>query len=96
MVPIADDSTAAGQATEPGNGPIDAGGPVRAVVHVILAIYLSPVILVVCLIGATSILAGRMLSLVRQVGNRWEPQEEFPDRPRSADLHGEKIGASVH
>lgn len=91
MVPIADDSTATSQATNPEMNPSMPVDPVRAAVHIILAIYLSPVILVVCLIGATSILAGRMLSLMKQVGNRGNRKKS--SRPAQVGrLHGEKTG----
>jgi len=57
MVPIPDNPVATGQSTD----------PVRLVVHAALALYLSPVILVVCLIGGTSVLAGAAARVARKL-----------------------------
>jgi len=64
MEPIADGPVAAGQVTDPGLAPSVRLDPVRVVVHAMLAIYLMPVIVTVCLIGAASVLvdgAARMV-----------------------------------
>jgi len=66
MVPIAD-----GQATDPGMTPSVRVDPVRVGVHAMLAIYLMPVISIVCLIGATSILVSGAARMVgRGLGRR--------------------------
>jgi hypothetical protein len=64
MDPIADGPVTAGRATDPGMAPSVRVDPVRVVVHAMLAIYLMPVILIVCLIGTTSMLAGRTTRIV--------------------------------
>jgi hypothetical protein len=71
MPPNADDPVAAGQSADPATMIPSAGAdPVRVVVHGMLAIYLSPVILIVCLIGAASILAGKAARMTVKVGDR--------------------------
>ena len=64
MDPIAGGPVTAGQATDPGMTPSVRADPVRVVVHAMLAIYLMPVILIVCLIGVASILASRASRMV--------------------------------
>lgn len=71
MDPIANNSATVDQATDPGLTLPNRVDPVRAVVHVMLAIYLSPVILVVCLIGVTSILADRAGRIVGTLGGQF-------------------------
>jgi hypothetical protein len=71
MDPIANSSSTADQATDPGMTSSNRVDPVRVVVHTMLAIYLSPVILAVCLIGATSILADRSTRFVRKLGGKF-------------------------
>jgi hypothetical protein len=71
MDPIANSSVTADQATDPGMTLPNRVDPVRAVVHLMLAIYLSPVILVVCLIGATAILADRAGRIVTKLGGEF-------------------------
>jgi hypothetical protein len=71
MDPIADGPVTAGQATNPGMTPSVRVDPVRAGVHAMLAIYLMPVIVTVCLIGAASILVGGAARMVgRGLGRR--------------------------
>jgi len=70
MVPSAEGPVIEGQATGPGRIPAVPADRVRAVVQVMLAIYLSPVILIVCLIGATSMLAGGAARMAMNVGDR--------------------------
>jgi hypothetical protein len=70
MDPIANNPATADPATDPGMTLPNRVDPVRAVVHLMLAIYLSPVILVVCLIGLTSILADRAGGIVVKLGGQ--------------------------
>jgi hypothetical protein len=60
MVPIPDDPVRPSQSRD----------PVRIVVHTALALYLSPVILVVCLVGGTSILATQAARITRRVARK--------------------------
>jgi hypothetical protein len=74
MDPIADGPVAAGRATDPGRIRSVRVDPVRVVVHAMLAVYLMPVILIVCLIGVTSILASRAARMVASgLGRRKGP-----------------------
>jgi hypothetical protein len=57
MVPIPDDPVT----------PNPTCDPVRFLIHAALALYLSPVILVVCLVGSSSILAGKAAKFTRRV-----------------------------
>ena len=70
MPPIADGPVTVGQATDPATIPSVRVDPVRVGVHGMLAIYLSPVILIVCLIGATSILVSKAARMAAKVGDR--------------------------
>ncbi len=77
MVPTKDDPTAKEPAGHRGSGRVD---PVRVVVQAALAVYLIPVVLVVCLIGVASIaigasarLAGRLVPR-RGVGRATGPR----------------------
>ena len=68
MVFISDGPLLSGQKSVPGAvrpGQID---PVRFAVHASLALYLMPVIAIVCLIGGTSILAGKVARLAARSG----------------------------
>jgi hypothetical protein len=72
MVPFAESSVTSGEAAEPG---VDAGrtgeaDPFRRVVHVALALYLTPVILVVCLIGGVSIMFGKASKIAERLAFR--------------------------
>jgi hypothetical protein len=60
MVPIPDDPVTPSQPRD----------PVRFMVHAALALYLLPVILVVCLVGGTSILAGEAVKITRRVARK--------------------------
>jgi hypothetical protein len=73
MVPIPDDPVATGRSND----------PVRLMVHAALALYLSPVILVVCLIGGTSVLAGGAAKIARK----------FVDRPGRDPVRPGRAGA---
>jgi hypothetical protein len=64
MDPIAGGPATAGQVTDPETTPSVRADPIRVVVHAMLAIYLMPVILIVCLIGVASILAGRVARMI--------------------------------
>ena len=77
MVPIADGPVTAGQATDPGRIPSVPVDPVRVVVQAMLAVYLSPVILLVCLIGATSMLGSRATRMVMRVVEQVGPKEQL-------------------
>jgi hypothetical protein len=70
MPPIADGPVTEGQATDPAMTPPIPVDPVRFTVHLMFAIYLAPVILIVCLIGATSVLASRATRMALKVGQR--------------------------
>jgi hypothetical protein len=70
MPPNADIPSTGGRAAGPATIPSAGVDRVRVIVHSMLAIYLSPVILTVCLIGATSILAGKVARLAVKVGDR--------------------------
>jgi len=67
MVPVVDGSVIPDRATDPEILPVPRADPVRLVVHALLALYLSPVILVVFLIGATSIVFSKAAKLLGQV-----------------------------
>jgi hypothetical protein len=72
MVPFAESSVTSDEAAEP---EVDAGrgvepDPVRRVVHVALALYLTPVILVVCLIGGVSIMFGKASRIAERLAFR--------------------------
>jgi hypothetical protein len=60
MVPIPDDPVT----------PSHPRDPVRFMVHAALALYLSPVILLVCLVGVTSILAGEAVKIARRMARK--------------------------
>ena len=55
MIPIADCPITPGESRDIAGVESDQVDPVRRLVHVALALYLTPVILVVCLIGGVSI-----------------------------------------
>jgi hypothetical protein len=72
MVPIQDDPVPEGQAPDPAATHECRADPVRTAVHIMLALYLMPVLLVVCLIGGISVLIGGVARFAsRLVGNRW-------------------------
>jgi hypothetical protein len=67
MVPVVDGSVTPDRATDSETLPVPLADPVRLVIHALLALYLSPVILVVFLIGATSIVSSKAAKLLSQV-----------------------------
>jgi hypothetical protein len=67
MIPVVDGSVAPDRATDSEILPVLRADPVRLVVHALLALYLSPVILVVFLIGATSIVFNKAAKLLGRV-----------------------------
>ena len=77
MIPIAESSPLTGGSTEL-EGPLEPirscpADPVHHFVQVALAVYLTPVILVVCLIGGVGIAVGKGTRMVRRLGFRPPP-----------------------
>jgi len=71
MVPIQDDPVPENQALDPSSTHECRPDPVRIVVQGLLVLYLMPVLLVICLIGGTSVLAGHVAKFAsRLAGNR--------------------------
>jgi hypothetical protein len=69
MPPNADGPDTAGRAVDPATIPSVGVDRVRVVVHGMLAIYLLPVVLIVCLIGATSIMGSKVARTAAKVGD---------------------------
>ena len=86
MPPIADGPVTTGQAADPATRPSVGVDPVRVIVHCMLAVYLLPVILIVCLIGVTSILASKVVKvgdrLIRRNRSRTALPGEDQNEPR--------------
>jgi hypothetical protein len=79
MVPIQDDPVPKAQAPDSEAIRQARADPVRIVVQATLALYLMPVVLVVCLIGGTSVLAGGAARLAgRLVGNLRHRKDRAP------------------
>ena len=72
MVPFAESPATPDQATESEDDPERAvvADPARRFVHVALALYLTPVILVVCLIGGASIMFGKATRVAERLAFR--------------------------
>jgi hypothetical protein len=76
MVPIQDDPVPKGQAPEPEAIRQAQADPVRIVVQAALALYLMPVVLVVCLIGGTSLLAGGAARFAGQLAENFRHRKD--------------------
>jgi hypothetical protein len=91
MPPIADGPVTAGQAADPATIPSVGVDPVRVVVHGMLAIYLLPVILIVCLIGVTSILASKVARMAVKVGDRLTRRNRSRTARPDEDKNGPRL-----
>jgi len=67
MAPIAGGAVTPGRSTKSRAFPPVRTDAVRFVVHALLVLYLSPVILIVCLLGAASVAAGEVTGLIGKV-----------------------------
>ncbi len=91
MVPISDDPVTFGKKSNPGASRPEQVDPIRLAVHVSLAIYLMPVVAIVCMIGGVSILAGGAAKIARQSvlgASRWKDRGQF--RVAKAERHRTK------
>jgi hypothetical protein len=68
MVPRPEGRVSPGGLPDAGQSPGEARDPVRFAAQLALAIYLSPIFLIVCLIGGTSMLFGGMAQAMRHGG----------------------------
>src|SRR4051812_11875804 len=68
MVPRPEGRISPGSSSAAENRPREARDPVRFAVQVALAIYLSPVFVIVCLVGGTSMLVSGMAQALRHGG----------------------------
>jgi hypothetical protein len=93
MVPFVESSATSDVAAEP---EVDAGrtievDPIRRLVHVALVLYLTPVILVVCLIGGVSIMFGKASKIAERLAFR-PSQRDKHDHLLVARMDGKEIG----
>ena len=93
MVPFVESSATSDVAAEP---EVDAGrtievDPIRRLVHVALVLYLTPVILVVCLIGGVSIMFGKAGKFAERLAFRPSPRDKH-DHLLVARTDGKEIG----
>ena len=91
MVPFPDSPVTPGQMSDLEGTQVSQTDPVRLAVHVALALYLSPVILVVCLIGGVSVVASGAAKFARRRGRDLNDQK-IGSRPLVAQSSGGKVG----
>jgi len=93
MVPFAESPATPGEATESEDEPGRAvvADPARRLVHVALALYLTPVIVIVCLIGGASIVFGKATRVAERLAFR-PPRRDKDGHRLAARSGGEEIG----
>src|SRR4051812_25778599 len=93
MVPRPEGLICPGSFPDAESRPAEARDPVRFAVRLALAIYLSPIFLIVCLIGGTSMLVGGMAHALRHAGHR--PAGRAVAGPKLAGCGQDKVVTGV-